>query len=130
MKTVSTAVLAILIGLTLACGYSAKMTAPVAGSMPAITQLAPDNTAAGASFLLTVNGANFNANAVLNFNGAAQATTFVSASQVTATIPATAVAAAGSASVSVTNPGTPGTGIYGTGATLPETSSAVTFTIN
>jgi hypothetical protein len=32
--------------------------------------------------------------------------------------------------VSVTNPGTPGTGLYGGGGTLPETSAAMDFTVN
>jgi hypothetical protein len=119
-----------LIGLTVACGYSSKTTAPVAGVMPAITQLAPTSTNAGAAFVLTVNGSNFSSNAVVNFNGAGQTTTFVSASQLTASIPAMAVSAAGTAAVSVTNPAKPGTGMYGSGGTMPETSAPMNFTVN
>jgi hypothetical protein len=122
-KPFKTALLLASMALTVACGYSKKTTAPVAGSVPAISQLAPNTTNAGAQFVLTVDGSNFGAKAVVNFNGTAQATTFISANQVTASIPAAAVATAGTASVTVTNPATPGTGMYGSGGTLAETSS-------
>jgi hypothetical protein len=46
----------------------------------------------------------------------------------TATIPASDVATAGTITVTVTNPGTPG-GIYG-GGTMAQTSNSMTFTIN
>jgi len=131
--TVKTAFVAALIALTLACGYSSKTTPPVAGTIPAITQLNPDAaTAGGAAFVLTVDGSNFNSKSVVNWNGVAQTanTTYVSASQLTATIPAAMIANAGNAMVTVTNPATSGTGTYGSGGTLAETSSAVTFTIN
>jgi len=130
MKTAKTAILAGLLAVGLACGYSAKSTTPaVAGSMPNISALAPDTMTAGsASFVLTVNGTNFNNNAAINWNGTAQTTSFVSANQLTATIPSASVATAGTVTVTVTNPGTPG-GIYG-GGTSAETSNSMTFTIN
>lgn len=118
---------------TLACGYSAKTVAPVAGTMPTISQLAPDSATAGAAgFVLTVNGANFGSKAVVNWNGVAQTanTTYVSASQLTVAVPAAAIATSGTAMISVTNPGNPGTGIYGAGATQAETSTTMSFTIN
>jgi hypothetical protein len=132
MKTVSTTLLATLIALTLACGYSAKTTPPVAGTVPAIAQLSPNAaTAGGAAFMLTVDGSNFGSKAVVNWNGTAQAaTTYVSGGQLTVAVPASAIAASGTVQVTVTNPGTTGTGIYGTGGTLPETSTAMSFTIN
>jgi hypothetical protein len=132
MKTVSTTLLATLVALTLACGYSAKTTPPVAGSVPAIAQLSPNAaTAGGAAFMLTVDGSNFGSKAVVNWNGAVQsATTYVSGGQLTVAVPASAIAASGTVQVTVTNPGTTGTGIYGTGGTLPETSTAMSFTIN
>jgi hypothetical protein len=40
------------------------------------------------------------------------------------------VMTSGMVNITVTNPGTSGTGMYGSGGTLPATSSAVTFTIN
>jgi hypothetical protein len=132
MKTKFTVLLAALIALTVACSYSPKAATPAAaGAMPAISALAPDNTnAGGPSFLLTVNGANFSSKATINWNGAAQATTFVSASQLTATIGASEIANSATVPITVTNPATSGTGIYNMGATLAATSSAMNFTIN
>jgi hypothetical protein len=130
MKIAKTVFLAGLIAVGLACGYSAKSTTPPAvGTMPAIAALAPDNTnSGGPAFVLTVNGTNFNGNASINWNGTGQTTAHVNGSQLTATIPATAITAAGTVSVTVTNPGTPG-GIYG-GGTSAQTSNSMTFTIN
>jgi hypothetical protein len=133
LKPVTTSLLAALIALTVACGYSAKMSAPVAGAVPTIATLNPGSAMAGApAFTLTVNGANFGTKATVNWNGAAQSanTTFVSASQLTVAVPASAISTSGTITVTVTNPGTPGTGIYGTGATMPETSTPMDFTVN
>ena len=132
MKTSITLLLATLITATIACGYSSKNYAPTAGTMPAIAEVTPDNANAGsAAFTMTVNGSNFGSKAVVNWNGMAQSTTtFVSANQVTVAIPAAMIAASGTVNITVTNPGTPGTGMYGSGGTLPATSTPVTFTIN
>ena len=132
MKPITTAALLAMLAFSVACGYTAKTTAPVAGTMPAITELAPNSATAGsAAFTLTVNGSNFGSKAVVNWNGAAQtATTFVSAGQLMVAVPASAIATSGTVAVTVTNPGTSGTGLYGNGGTLAETSTAMTFTIN
>ena len=133
MKTFPTISLLTLIALTMACGYSAKATMPPAGSMPTIAQLNPDNaTAGGEAFTLTVKGANFGAKAVVNWNGVAQTsnTTFVSSTEVTAAVPASAIMAAGTVQISVTNPAIAGTGMYGSGGTAAATSSPMAFTIN
>lgn len=132
MKTIKPILLVALIAFTLACGYSKpKSTPPVAGTTPTISALNPnDATAGGSGFTLTVNGANFNSNAQVNWNGAAQTTAYVSGNQLTVSVPASLIADSGSVSVTVTNPGNPGSGIYGTGATQAETSSAMTFVIN
>jgi len=131
MKPIQITLLTAVIAIALACGYGAKTSPPVAGMIPAVTQLAPDNAnAGGPAFTLTVNGSNFGTKAVVNFNGAAQTTTYVSANQITAAIPAAAIATSGTATVTVTNPGTTGTGLYGSGGTLPETSTPTDFTIN
>ena len=113
------------------CGYSKHAITPTQpGTMPAIAQLVPPSTAAGSSqFTLEVDGMNFGSRAVVNFNGAAMATTPVSGTKVMATIPASAVSIANPAvPVTVTNPGTPG-GLYG-GGTAAATSAAMSFTIN
>ena len=54
------------------------------------------------SLRLTVNGSGFASGAVVNFNGSAlSATTFVSAAQVTAVVPASLIATSGTALVTV-----------------------------
>jgi IPT/TIG domain len=124
-------VLAVLLSLPLACGYNAKTTPAMAGSMPTIAALSPSGTAAGSpAFTLTVNGSNFGSKAVVNWNGAAQTTTMVSANQLTMAVPAAAVATSTTVSITVTNPATSGTGMYGSGGTLAETSSPMSFAIN
>jgi hypothetical protein len=132
MKRISTLLLAALAAFTLACGYSSKPTTPaVAGSMPTITELAPNNVNSGEpSFILTVNGSNFSATATINWNGTAQTTSYVSASQLTATIAATDIAASATVPITVTNPATSGSGAYGSGGTLAETSAPMNFTVN
>jgi hypothetical protein len=98
--------------------------------MPAISALNPSSMAAGsASFSLEVDGSNFNGNAVINFNGAAQqGTQWASAGTVSVMIPASAIMSQGTVPVTVTNPGTQG-GPYG-GGTQSATSTAMNFTIN
>ena len=134
MKALKTISLQTLIALTMACGYSSKATMPpVAGTMPTIAQLNPGGaTAGGAAFTLTVNGTNFGAKAVVNWNGVAQTsnTTFVSGTEVTVAVPASAIIAAGTVQISVTNPGTPGMGMYGGGGTAAATSRPMPFTID
>lgn len=128
MKVIPVLLLAL---LSFGCGYKTPASTPAQpGVTPAIAALAPDNTNAGSSaFTLTVNGTHFASDAVVNFAGNAMPTTFISASQVTATVPATAVATAGTMPVTVTNPATPGTGPYG-GGTMAETSPSMNFTVN
>ncbi|MGC2472762.1 MAG: hypothetical protein WA485_00390 [Candidatus Sulfotelmatobacter sp.] len=133
MKTVNTLLMGTLIAITLACGYSAKTTPPAAGTVPAIAQLSPNSATAGAAaFTMTVNGSNFGTKAVVNWNGTAQTanTTYVTGNQLMVAIPASMIADSGTVQVTVTNPGTTGTGMYGSGGTIAETSSAVNFTIN
>jgi hypothetical protein len=130
MKLTKTIFLAILLAVGAACGYSSKSTTPPAnGAIPTISALAPNNANAGSTgVVLTVNGTSFNGNATINWQGTALTTTHVSANQLMTTVPDADVATAGTAAVTVTNPGTAG-GIYG-GGTSPETSNSMTFTIN
>ena len=94
---------------------------PPSGSnpTPTINAISPTTTTAGsAAFTLTINGTNFVAASTVNFGGTAPATTFVSATQLTAAIPAAAIASTGTPAVTVSNPA-PGGG----------TSNAMNFTI-
>ncbi len=130
MKTISVLLLTM---VCLGCGYSAPKAMPAQpGVMPAVAQIVPNTANSGdPQFTLTVNGSNFGTSAVINWNGAKQSTTRVTGGQLTATIPATAIASPGTVPVSVTNPATPGMGgIYGGGGTVSETSNAMNFTVN
>jgi hypothetical protein len=132
VKKLSTTLLLALIATGVGCGYSSKATTPaVAGAMPAIAQLAPDNATSGsAGFTLTVNGTDFSTTAVVNWNGTALTTTYISTSQLMATVSATDIATPATVPVTVTNPATSGGGPYGSGGTLAETSAAMNFTVN
>ena len=68
--------------------------------------LSPSAAAAGGpAFVLTVNGTNFVSGAAVQWNGTPLTTTFASASQLTAAVPASLIATVGTASVTVVNPG-------------------------
>jgi hypothetical protein len=91
--------------------------------VPTLSAIAPTSqSAGGGSFTLTATGTNFVAGSVVNFRGTAEPTTFVSATSLTAQIPASAIALANAGTtvnVTVFNPA-PGGG----------TSGGQTFTIN
>ncbi|HEY1014002.1 MAG TPA: choice-of-anchor D domain-containing protein [Herpetosiphonaceae bacterium] len=73
--------------------------------IPAIERLEPASvTAGGAGFTLIVRGEDFVQNSVVRWNGANRTTTFVSASELRATISAADIAAVGSRPVTVFNP--------------------------
>lgn len=129
MKTVA---LAIGLATTLACGYNSKPAPATTGNTPAIAQLSPNSaTAGGAGFALTINGSSFNSNAVVNWNGTAMTgTKYISGQQLMVNIPATSITSATMVQVTVTNPAVAGSGPYGGGGTMAETSSPMTFTVN
>lgn len=84
---------------------------------PSLSSVSPTSTPAGsAAFTLTVNGGNFGGDSVVNFAGTALTTTVVSASQVTASVPANLVTTAGNVSVTLTTGGV--------------TSNAASFTVS
>ena len=86
--------------------------------VPAISGISPNSAAVGSTgFTLTASGSNFVPTSVLQWNGSARATTFVSNYQITATISAPDIQTLGNSSVTVSNP-SPGGG----------TSTASTFT--
>jgi hypothetical protein len=87
--------------------------------LPTLTSLSPSSVlAGGTSFTLTLNGTNFVSGSIVRWNGSNRTTTFVSSTQLQASIPPSDIALAGSAQVTVFNPA-PGGG----------TSFALTFTI-
>jgi subtilisin family serine protease len=93
---------------------------PNFGPVPTLSSLSPAGVVAnGPAFTLTVNGSKFVNRSVVKWNGSPRATTFVSATQLQASITAADIATAGSAVVTVFT-STPGGG----------TSGALTITID
>ena len=95
--------------------------------------LIPTGAAPGsAGFELTVNGTGFVAGSVVNWNGSARVTTFISASQLQAAILSTDLASVGTASITVRNPA-PGGGVSNISSfpvTLPSPADGFTATTN
>jgi probable HAF family extracellular repeat protein len=84
---------------------------------PNLTSLSPSSAAAGgAAFTLTVAGANFIPGVTVGWNGTALETSYVSGTQLTASVPASEIAITGTASVTVT--------------TTAGTTGAATFAIH
>ncbi|NOT54591.1 MAG: hypothetical protein HOP18_08305 [Deltaproteobacteria bacterium] len=86
-------------------GTSGAQQFTVIAPVPTTTTLSPTTVTAGsAAFTLTVTGTNFIRNSVVRWNGADRATTYRSATQVTASITAADILSAGTAVVTVFNP--------------------------
>jgi hypothetical protein len=80
-------------------------------ALPVLSAISPNLVQAGTSaFTLTVTGSGFNANSTVNLGNNALATTFVSATQLTASVTAAEVANYGWAAITVSNP-SPGGGV-------------------
>jgi outer membrane protein assembly factor BamB len=122
----SVARLRVFIGMLLslliaACGGGSSSSPSTAESAPvAISSLAPASAfAGGAAFVLTVTGSGFVSGSVAQWNGQTLPTQYVSATSLTATVPAADIAAVGTASITVSNASAGGAG-----------SSVVSFAIN
>lgn len=88
--------------------------------VPTLTSISPNSaTRGGSAFTLTANGTNFVSGSVVRWNGTNLTTTFVNSTQLTASVPAGNLAAAGTFPITVFNP-TPGGG----------TSGSLNFTVN
>ncbi len=98
---------------------ASTLTFTITAAAPVITSLSPSSVVAGSpATTLTVNGTGFVASSVVDWSGSALATSYVSATQLTATIPAANLTSAATPSITVVNPG-------GSGGT----STGVTFTV-
>lgn len=88
--------------------------------VPTVTTCVPANINAGsASFNIIINGSSFTNASVINWNGVAITTTYISSTQLSATISSSLIITAGNANITVTNPA-PGGGV----------TSPIVFTIN
>jgi trimeric autotransporter adhesin len=91
MKSSIAVLIAALAVFTMGCGNYNSSNMMSGG--PNVMQLAPNSIAAGSQqLLLTVDGNGFANNSVVYWAGMAQPTTFVTASQLRATIPASQIA--------------------------------------
>ena len=91
----------------------------LAFQLPVLMSLSISNAAAGGpGFTFTLTGTGFASGSTVLWNGRARTTSFSSATRLTATIPASDLATAGAAPITIMNP-TPGGG----------TSNALTFTV-
>jgi Abnormal spindle-like microcephaly-assoc'd, ASPM-SPD-2-Hydin len=98
---------------------SAPVAFPIVNPVPSTSSVSPASVVAGSGALtLTVNGVNFVAGASVRLNGVSYSTTFVSSTQLTASIPASVVGSVTTVSVTVVNPA-PGGGA----------SNSVTFAV-
>jgi uncharacterized protein YunC (DUF1805 family) len=90
-----------------------------ANPAPTITFLSPGSAFEGSpDLLLTVGGTNFQSGSIVLANGNALQTTFQSATQLQAVLPASVLTAIGTLNITVQNPGSPG-----------QTSNSLGFTI-
>jgi subtilisin family serine protease len=89
-------------------GYTRLATSPavtVVPGAPVISSLSPAGApVGGAAFTLTVDGSGFTPASIVRWNGANRVTTFMSATQLRASIPATDLAAIGTAQITVFEP--------------------------
>jgi hypothetical protein len=92
-------------------GTVKKVSSTTVYPTPVVTALNPIGSVKGdPSFVLAVDGSGFTPASVARWNGTDRATAYVSRTRVTVTVPADDVASAGSAAVTVSNPG-PGGGL-------------------
>jgi hypothetical protein len=106
--------------------FIARIPLKAQAAPPAITQINPTTVAAGGpGFSLTVLGSGFVVNSVVQVNGSNLATVFVSGGQLTATVPASDIATAGSLAITVFNPVV---GLTSNPATLTVSNTLPTLT--
>jgi hypothetical protein len=86
--------------LATSCAFAQTYPAPYLNEPLVPTSAAPG----GAAFVLTVNGSGFVSGAEIKWNGVALTTTFVNHNQLTAPVPASKIAKAGTAYIAVSNP--------------------------
>ncbi len=99
--------------------------------LPTLTNIAPATTTAGSGNLtLTINGARFSSSSIVYWSTAELPTTFISPTQLTATVSATNVLASGSTAITVRNTSsTSGASNAIIFTVIPATTSTATSTI-
>jgi hypothetical protein len=98
-------IILIVINLISSCGSGGGGDSSASNPLPSISSLSPFSvTTCGTGFNLTVNGKNFIPGSAVQWNGSPRATSYVSATQLTASIAAADVTVSGSSTISVLNP--------------------------
>ena len=106
--------------LTACGGGGGDSSSPPPNPAPSISAISPSSvTAGGEAFTLTVSGSNFVPASIVHWNSTSRATTYVTATQLTASISAADIATAGTLPITVVNPA-PGGG----------TSAGITLAVN
>ena len=111
-------------------GTSAPLNFSVNNPVPAIISVAPSTVAVGHSATITITGTGFEANSVVQWNGSARPTTFVSSTQLRVDLTAADLQAQGTGALTVNNPGpsastSPGKPLSVTSQPIPVIQSAV-----
>lgn len=92
--------------VTTAGGTSAPFTFSISQPQPVITSLSPASAlAGGVSFTMTIKGANFISTSYCIWQSTHLATNYVSATQLTVTVPSSMIASAGTRGIEVNTPG-------------------------
>jgi Abnormal spindle-like microcephaly-assoc'd, ASPM-SPD-2-Hydin/Beta-propeller repeat/Lactonase, 7-bladed beta-propeller len=110
-------------------GRSSIIAPQTVNAVPTLAGLSPSSaTAGGGAFTLTLNGSNFLAGSTVSWNGSMLPVTYVSGTQLTASVPATDLAQSGTAQIAVTNPepggGTSSTQVFTIMAAIPQFASS------
>jgi hypothetical protein len=117
---------------------TASVTLIVGQPAPVLGSLSPAfGSAGGSAFILTVGGSGFTSASVVEWGSTPLSTQFVSGSQLTAQVPASAITSAGAVTVTVQNP-TPGGGVSITrqfeidsaGSNTPPTFGVITASVS
>jgi hypothetical protein len=127
-KIINIRSVAVLLASTLTLAGALTSIAMADNPVPVTTSISPSAVAAGSAGIdLTVNGSNFIPSSMVNVNGSARPTIYVSSAQLTATIPASDLTNAGSFNITVTNPspggGTSNAQVFTVGNVVPTTTS-------
>jgi hypothetical protein len=126
LRSFSILIVTYLITVSIGCGGGAGAgstptapSTPTTPAAPSITSITPSTIPAGSSaFTLQINGSGFVSGSVVSWNGTNLATTYVSATELTAAVPASLAASGGTFAITVANPDGQNSGSSSTNATI------------
>ena len=118
------------VGPNVDIGAFERQTPATSNPSPTLSTILPDRIVAGyaSPITLTVSGSGFISESVVDWNSTTLETTYISPTEVTATIPSRGFASAGTATITVTNP--PPGGGASTGATFQVLATPTTVYVS